>query len=42
MAVSSDSAHPMIEPLDYRLTPERAAAELQGEHLALYSLIWRG
>lgn len=42
MAVASDSAHPMIEPLDYQLTPERAAERLEGNDLALYSLIWNG
>lgn len=41
MAVSSDSAHPMIEPLDYQLTPELAAERMGGQDLALYSLVWR-
>jgi len=42
MDISRESPHPMIEPLDYKLTPEAAAEQLSGDPLALYSLVWRG
>lgn len=42
MTGMNESAHPMIEPLDYAMTPQRAAEHLSGDPLALYSLIWRG
>ncbi|MFJ4143736.1 hypothetical protein [Pseudomonas sp. NPDC089734] len=34
------SAHPMLEPLDYRITPETAAATLEGDLLHIYQLLW--
>lgn len=34
------SAHPMLEPLVYDLTPEKAGASLQGELLDIYTLLW--
>ncbi|MHC8294228.1 hypothetical protein [Pseudomonas sp. LB3P58] len=34
------SAHPMLEPLDYRLTPKVAAATLDGDLLQVYQLLW--
>lgn len=33
-------AHPMIEPLDYSLTPDLAGAVLAGEALDVYRLLW--
>jgi hypothetical protein len=40
MSMTRPSAHPILEPLDYELTPEHAAALLQDEHLEIYSLLW--
>lgn len=34
------SAHPALEPLDYQLSPEKAAHTMQGDLLAVYSLLW--
>lgn len=34
------SAHPMLEPADYELTPEKAANVLRGDLLAIYALLW--
>jgi DNA topoisomerase IA len=33
-------AHPMIEPLDYGLTPEAARDVLAGDALEVYGLLW--
>lgn len=41
MSDSRSLAHPMIEPLDYSLTPETARSVLSGNALALYSLLWK-
>ncbi|MDP9708899.1 UNVERIFIED_ORG: hypothetical protein J2X80_000972 [Pseudomonas fluorescens] len=35
------SAHPMLEPLDYELTPDRAASMLKGDLLYVYQLLWK-
>jgi hypothetical protein len=40
MSDSRSLAHPMIEPLDYSLTPEKARSVLSGSALAVYSLLW--
>ena len=40
MIVTRPSAHPILEPLDYALTPEIAATRLQGDDLAVYTLLW--
>jgi len=40
MSNSRSLAHPMIEPLDYSLTPEKARSVLSGNTLAVYSLLW--
>jgi hypothetical protein len=40
MSDSRSRAHPMIEPLDYSLTPEKARSALSGNALAVYSLLW--
>ncbi|MDN7909660.1 DNA topoisomerase [Burkholderia cepacia] len=37
---SRSLAHPMIEPLDYSLSPEKARTVLSGNALDLYSLLW--
>ena len=34
------SAHPMLEPADYRLTPELAGQRMSGDQLAAYTLLW--
>ncbi|KOY02363.1 hypothetical protein [Pseudomonas nunensis] len=34
------SAHPMLEPLDYQMTPKIAAATLEGDLLQVYQLLW--
>lgn len=34
-------AHPMIEPLDYALTPESARSVLSGNALDVYGLLWK-
>ncbi|MCZ2903319.1 hypothetical protein [Burkholderia thailandensis] len=41
MSDSRSLAHPMIEPLDYSLTPETARSVLSGNALAVYSLLWK-
>ncbi|WP_083788668.1 DNA topoisomerase [Paraburkholderia atlantica] len=41
MSDSRSLAHPMIEPLDYSLTPEKARSVLSGNALAVYSLLWK-
>ncbi|WP_321927897.1 DNA topoisomerase [Paraburkholderia guartelaensis] len=41
MSDSRSLAHPMIEPLDYSLTPETARSVLSGDALALYALLWK-
>jgi len=40
MSDARSVAHPMIEPLDYALTPEKARSALSGNALALYGLLW--
>lgn len=40
MSANHISAHPMLEPLDYDLTPEAASGSLRGELLDLYSILW--
>jgi DNA topoisomerase IA len=35
------SAHPMLEPLDYAITPDTAAAVLAGDALSVYALLWK-
>lgn len=40
MSDSRSLAHPMIEPLNYSLTPEEARSVLSGNALAVYSLLW--
>lgn len=40
MSDSRSLAHPMIEPLDYSLTPETARSVLSGNALAVYGLLW--
>lgn len=40
MSDSRSLAHPMIEPLDYSLTPETVRSVLSGNALAVYSLLW--
>lgn len=35
------SAHPILEPVNYDLSPENAAEILQDELLEIYSLLWR-
>jgi len=37
----ASSSHPMIEPLDYSITPDNAAAVLAGDALSVYSLLWK-
>lgn len=37
----SNSAHPMLEPLNYDLDPETASSVLDGNHLKVYELLWR-
>lgn len=34
------SAHPILEPLDYEFTPESARAQLNGDLLTVYALLW--
>ena len=34
------SAHPMLEPADYGLTPELAGQRMSGDQLAAYTLLW--
>ncbi len=38
---NAQEAHEAIRPTDVQRTPERAAASLDGEQLALYELIWK-
>jgi hypothetical protein len=40
MSIPNVSAHPMLEPLDYDLTPEAAGRSLRGDLLDLYTLLW--
>lgn len=35
------SAHPILEPLDYKITPEIAASFLSSEELEVYDLLWK-
>lgn len=41
VSVPRISAHPILEPVNYDLSPENAADILQGELLEIYSLLWR-
>lgn len=34
------SAHPILEPLDYDFTPERASETLKGDLIDIYNLLW--
>lgn len=40
MDTTRRSAHPVLEPLNYDLTPEEAPSVLYGEELQIYSLLW--
>lgn len=40
MSDARSLAHPMIEPLDFALTPEAASEVLAGDALAVYGLLW--
>jgi hypothetical protein len=40
-AVPAASSHPMLEPLDYGITPETASTVLAGDDLSVYSLLWK-
>jgi DNA topoisomerase IA len=41
MTAPRQSAHPILEPLEHALTPERAALILAGDNLTVYSLLWK-